>query len=232
MYKEIENTVNELNSRCPIQIDQTIRLDNCRAVPENTLEYNYTFLFIDATIIDRHEFESQMWNYILYNTQMDDSVKKLRELGTTFVYTCKDEKGDSLGELTVTPEDYNQPVQKPVTLDAAILRGDNLYKVLQTLVDETRKQLPLFTEESGISMVDCRTFDKTLEYTCKLLNEDVTRFDVIYFKTTGVPAAIRSLKDNPEMRTFAEQGVYISNIYLDKNGNYLCTITISPEEYL
>lgn len=232
MCKEIQNIVKELNSRCPLQIDQTIRLDNCEVVAENVLKYNYTFLFIDATIIDREEFESQMWNYILYTTQINDEIKKLRQTGTTFIYSCHDEKGDSLGELTITPEDYSKPIKKPIALDPAILRGDKLYQVLQNIVDETRKQLPLFTEESGISMIDCRTYDKTLEYTCKLLNEDVTRFDVIYFKTTGVPAAIQSLKDNPEMKTFAEQGVYISNIYLDKNGNYLCTITISPEEYL
>lgn len=232
MYKKLENIASGINSRCPIQIDQTIRLDSCEAIPEAVLKYNYTFLFIDAAIIDREEFESQMWNYILYNTQINEEIKSLREQGCTFIYSCKDEKGDLLGELKVTPEDYNQPIKKPVTLDPSFLRGENLYKVLQTLVDETRKQLPLFTEESGISMVDCRTYDKTLEYTCKLLHEDVTRFDVIYFKTTGVPAAIQSLKDNPEMRTFAEQGVFISNIYLDKNGNYLCTITISPEEYL
>lgn len=232
MYTEIENIATELNSRCPVQIDQTIRLDSCEAISGDTLKCNYTFLFIDAAIIDRKEFESQIWNYILYNTQIDENIKKLRESGATIVYSCKDEKGGTLGELVITAEDYNSPVKKPVALDPSILRGDNLYKVLQTMVDETRKQLPLFTEESGISMIDCRTYDKTLEYTCKLLNEDVTRFDVIYFKTTGVPAAIQSLKNNPEMKTFAEQGVYISNIYLDKNGNYLCTITISPEEYL
>jgi hypothetical protein len=232
MYTEIENIVKDINSRCPIQIDQTIRLDSCEVIPEKTLKYNYTFLFIDATKIDNEEFKSQMWDYILYNTQINEEIRSLKDLGTIFVYSCKDERGNSLGELTFTPEDYNQPVKKPVTLDPASLNDDNIKKVLQEIVDKTQLQLPLFTEESGISMIDCRTFDKTLEYTCKLLNEDASRFDTIYFKTTGVPAAIQSLKDNPEMKTFAEQGVYISNIYLDKDGKYLCTITISPEEYL
>jgi len=232
MLKKLKDIVDDLNSRCPIQIDQTIRLDSCEAIGEDTLQYNYTFLFIDAKRIEKEEFESQMWDYILYNTQINDEIKSLREGGVTFVYSCKDEKDDILGILTIKPDDYNQPVKKPVTLDPSILTGDNLYQILQTMVDQTRKQLPLFTEESGISMIDCRTFDKTLEYTCKLLNEDASRFDSIYFKTNGVPAAVQSLKDNPEMRTFAQQGVYISNIYLDKNGKYLCTITISPEEYL
>lgn len=232
MYKEIDNIVNEINSRCPIQIDQTIRLDSCEAIPEKTLKYNYTFLFIDATKIDSEEFRSQMTDYIVYNTQMNDEIKPLKDKGVTFIYSCKDEKGNCLGELTVTPDDYNQPVKKPITLDPSFLNEDNIKNVLQEIVDKTQLQLPLFTEESGISMVDCRTFDKTLEYTCKLLNEDASRFDTIYFKTTGVPAAIQSLKDNPEMRTFARQGVYISNIYLDKDSKYLCTITISPEEYL
>lgn len=231
MYKKIETIVDELNSRCPIQIDQTIRLDSCEAVPEKTLKYNYTFLFIDATKIDREEFESQMSDYILYNTQINDDIKSLRDIGTIFLYSCKDEKGNLLGEIKIESDDYKQPIKKPIALDPSFLDDDNLYKILQSMVDQTRKQLPLFTEESGISMIDCRTYDRTLEYTCKLLNEDASRFDSIYFKTTGVPAAVQSLKNNSEMKTFAEQGVYISNIYLDKNGKYLCTITISPDEY-
>lgn len=232
MQKEIEKTVTEINSSCPIQVDQTIRLENCVAMSGLALQYNYTFLFIDATKIDRTEFELQMRDYILYNTQINEKTKKLREIGTTFIYKCSDEKGNCMGELTITPEDYDSPVRKPVVLDPSFLTDDNLHNVLQSMVDQIRTQLPLFTEESGISMIDCRTYDKTLEYTCKLLNEDSTRFDTIYFKTTGVPAAVQSLKDNTEMRAFAEKGVYISNIYLDKYGKYLCTITISPEEYL
>jgi len=231
MYKKIEKIVDELNKRCPIQIDQTIRLDSCEAIPEKTIKYNYTFLFIDATRIDKEEFETQMFDYILYNTQINKDTSELREMNAMYLYSCKDEKGNLLGEIQIGPEDYNKPVKKPVALDPAFLDDENLYKVLQSIVDQTRKQLPLFTEESGISMIDCRTYDRTLEYTCKLLNEDASRFDSIYFKTTGVPAAVQSLKDNPEMKTFAEQGVYISNIYLDKSGKYLCTITISPEEY-
>ncbi len=232
MQKEIEKTVADINSRCPMQIDQTIRLENCEAIPPKTMKYNFTFLFIDATKIDNDEFRSQIWDYILYTTQSNNEIKNLREIDTTFIYSCKDERGNTLGDLIITPEDYNQPIKKPVALDPAFLTDDNLHNVLQSMVDQIRRQLPLFTEESGISMIDCRTYDKTLEYTCKLLNEDASRFDTIYFKTTGVPAAIQSLKDNPEMKTFAERGVYISNIYLDKNGKYLCTITISPEEYL
>lgn len=232
MQNDIEEVVNNINSYCPINVDQTIRLENCEYIPDKTMKYNYTFLFIDATKIKGDEFKSQMWDYIVYNTQMNEKIEYLREIGTTFIYSCSDEKRNCLGQLCITPDDYNQPVKKPVILDPAFLTDDNLHKILQSMVDQTRLQLPLFTEESGISMIDCRTYDKTLEYTCKLLNEDSTRFDTIYFKTTGVPAAIQSLKDNPEMRTFAEKGVYISNIYLDKNGKYLCTITISPEEYL
>lgn len=232
MYKEIRNKADELNSKCPVQIDQTIRFDSCEAIPENTLKYNYTFLFIDATKIDKDAFKAQMWDYILYNTQTNEDIAELRKIKTSFIYSCKDENGDSLGELTITPQDYECPVKKPVSLDSSVLTDVSLQKILQDIVDQTQRQLPLFTEESGISMIDCRTFDKTLEYTCKLLNEDASRFDSIYFKTTGVPAAIQSLKDNPEMRTFAQKGVYISNIYLDKDGKYLCTITISPEEYL
>ena len=99
------------------------------------------------------------------------------------------------------------------------------------MVKKTKQQLPLFTEGSGISLIDCKTYNKTLEYTTKLLNEDASRFDSIYFKSTNTPIVVDTLKHNPEMKYLSEHGVSIQYEYLDKNNKYLCTITILPEEY-
>ena len=104
-------------------------------------------------------------------------------------------------------------------------------KVLKEMVKKTKQQLPLFTEGSGISLIDCKTYNKTLEYTTKLLNEDASRFDSIYFKSTNTPIVVDTLKHNPEMKYLSEHGVSIQYEYLDKNNKYLCTITILPEEY-
>lgn len=231
MQEEIEKVVNDINKHCPIQIDQTTRLDGCESLPNNTFRFDFTFLFIDATKIDAVEFRTQMRDILLYNIQCNPQMGPLKENHATFRYYCVDENKNSLGNLTITPADYSKPAKKPGIFDPTTITSDNLQKVLQDLVKKTKKQLPLFTEESGISLIDCSTFNKTLEYTCKLLNEDVARFDSIYFKTTAVPAAVQSLKDNPDMKYFAEQGVSIRNIYLDKNNKYLCSIDIMPEDY-
>lgn len=231
MQEDIEKTVSDINNHCPIQIDQTTRLDGCESLPNNTFRFDFTFLFIDATKIDAVEFRTQMRDILLYNIQCNPKMELLKEQLATFMYYCVDENKNSLGILTITPKDYSKPAKKPEIFDPTTITSDNLLKVLHDLVKKTKKQLPLFTEESGISLVDCSTYNKTLEYTCKLLNEDVTRFDCIYFKTTAVPAAIQSLKDNPDMRSFAEQGVSIRNIYLDKHNKFLCSIDISPDDY-
>ncbi|MEN9920071.1 MAG: hypothetical protein RL662_2507 [Bacteroidota bacterium] len=232
MHKDIAHIARDLNSRCPIQIDQTIRLDSCEEILPKTIKYNYTYLFIDGTKIDQNEFKEQIEDYILYNTQTNKDFSALRKIGATFIFSCKDEKHNHLGEITVDQESYSKPINKPSLINSKLNTEDSLFGILQDIVEQTQKQLPLFTEESGVNMIDCRTYDKTLEYTCKLLNEDVNQFDTIYFKTNGVPAAVQSLKDNPQMRVFAQHGVYISNIYVDRDNNYLCTITISPEEYM
>lgn len=231
MQEEIEKTVSDINKHCPIQIDQTTRLDSCESLPNNTFRFDFTFLFIDATKIDAVEFRTQMRDILLYNIQSNPQMALLKENHATFIYDCVDENKNSLGVLTITPTDYSKPAKKPGIFDPTTITSDNLQIVLQDMVKKTKKQLPLFTEESGISMIDCSTYNKTLEYTCKLLNEDVTRFDSIYFKTTAVPAAVQSLKDNPDMKYFAEQGVSIRNIYLDKYNKFLCSIDISPEDY-
>lgn len=231
MQEDLERTVNDINEHCPIQIDQTTRLDRCEALPNNTFRFDFTFLFIDATKIDTVEFRSQMRDVLLYNIQCNPRMEVLKENLATFMYHCVDENKNSLGTLTITPADYSKPAKKPDLFDPTTITSDNLQIVLQDMVKKTKKQLPLFTEESGINLIDCNTYDKTLEYTCKLLNEDAARFDSIYFKITAIPAAVQSLKNNPDMKYFAEQGVSIRNVYLDKNNKYLCSIDISPEDY-
>lgn len=230
MQKELEKKAQDINDNCPIIIDQTIRLDSCEVLPDNTLQYNYTFLFIDATKIDRNEFKSEMKSTLLYNLQNNDELKRLTEKDVSFVYSCQDENGKPLGKLTITPDDYKNPVAKP-DLRTTHSGNGNVEKVLKEMVKKTKQQLPLFTEGSGISLIDCKTYNKTLEYTTKLLNEDALRFDSIYFKSTNTPIVVDTLKHNPEMKYLSEHGVSIQYEYLDKNNKYLCTITILPEEY-
>ncbi|SHF85857.1 hypothetical protein [Dysgonomonas macrotermitis] len=230
MQKELEKRAQDVNEKCPIIIDQTIRLDSCEVLPDNTFQYNYTFLFIDATKIDREEFKEEMKDVLLFNLQNNEELKRLTEKDVNFVYCCKDENGKPLGRLTITPEDYKNPINDPKLRERHLGNG-NVEKVLKEMVKKTKQQLPLFTEGSGISLIDCKTYQKTLEYTTKLLNEDVARFDSIYFKSTNTPIVVDTLKHNPEMKYLADHGVTISYEYLDKNNKYLCTITILPEEY-
>lgn len=231
MVEDLEIIVNDINSHCPIQIDQTTRLDRCESLAYNTFRFDFTFLFIDAKKIDVVEFGTQMRDILLYNIQCNPQMAPLKENKATFIYYCVDENKSSLGTIIITPRDYANPISEPALFDPTTITSDNLQKILQEMVKDTKKQLPLFTEQSGINMIDCSTYNKTLEYTCKLLNEDVARFDNIYFKTTAEPAAIESLKKNPAMKYFAEQGVSIRNVYLDKNNKYLCSIDISAEDY-
>lgn len=226
MQEELEKIAQNINAHCPIIIDQTIRIDSCQALPNNVLEYNYTILFIDATRINRHEFKDEMRNTLLYNLQNNSDMKNLIDNEVTLIYSCKDENGKSLGNLTLSPEDYKEPIEKPRSLTES-----NVETVLDEMVKKTKEQLPLFIEDSGISLINCRTYDKTLEYTTKLLNEDAARFDSIYFKSTNTPIVIDTLRHNPDMKYLSENGVSIRYEYLDKNNKYLSTITILPEEY-
>lgn len=230
MLKELEEKAQEINQQCPIIVDQTIRLDSCEILSDNTLQYNYTFLFIDATKIDINEFQTEMKNVLLYNLQNNKDLKRLTRLGVNFSYSCQDENNVPMGHLLITPDDYKNPLEKPVLFEK-YSNQNKLEKILKELVKKTKQQLPLFTEGSGISLEDCKTYDKTLEYTTKLLNEDITRFDSIYFKTNNTPIVIDTLKHNPEMKFLSENEVTIRYEYLDKNNKYLCSIIIEPSEY-
>ncbi len=85
MQEELEKKAHDINEQCPIIIDQTIRLDSCEVLPDNTFQYNYTFLFIDATKIDRDEFKSEIKSTLLYNLQNNEELKRLTKKDVNFV---------------------------------------------------------------------------------------------------------------------------------------------------
>ena len=71
----------------------------------------------------------------------------------------------------------------------------------------------------------------TFQYNYTLLTKDKSQIDTNLLKTSGRQLLIDQIKQNPKSFIFRDNGVVIEARYVDKNGDYVALISISPNEY-
>ncbi|MDL2214804.1 hypothetical protein LJC00_01280 [Dysgonomonas sp. OttesenSCG-928-M03] len=230
---ELEKVAEKLNKELPIQYDILTRCDSCQALADRTFKYYYTFLF---SINDRDtlSFEEKTKPSLLYNIQTSASMEYMRNNHVTFIYSYTDKDGNKWGDIVISPNDYNKPAVKPeqTNFSSFISENNDVDNVLRTTAESVRKQLPIEIKELNMSIVDCIARpNRIFEYTYKLHNERLSEFDSIQYKKETYPAMLETLKNNSSTKALASQEVYLHYIYQDKDGKYLCTVIIPPDEY-
>ncbi len=104
--KQMMKTASEINKSCPIMVDAETRLDNTVALPNKTIQYNYTLVNIEKGDIDISEFENYLQPVILNIIKTSPDLKYFRDNDVTMAYNYKDKNGEYLLKLTFKPEDY------------------------------------------------------------------------------------------------------------------------------
>lgn len=227
----IEESVKELNAQCPVQFDYLTRLDNCEALPGHIMKYNYTLLFDSKVQVDTADFKAGMTPILLYKIQTNESLAPVKEKKVSFAYSYKDSKGQPIGTIVITPEEYSKPPVKPQEYDLSRFVGEDIQLAMETMVKDVKKQLPINITEQMLSIIDCNLLNQNqLEYTYKLHSESVSDFDTTEYKEVTFQNTIESLRSDPTIKTLADKGISIHYKYLDKDGNYLCTLAIPASE--
>lgn len=96
----------EINKNCPMYIDQELRMDNTMAMPNKTLQYNYTIVNYALEELNMEVVESMLFTGILENIQTNPDLKEMREAKVTFNYYYKDKNGVYVTKYVVTPDMY------------------------------------------------------------------------------------------------------------------------------
>jgi len=103
------DAANEINTTCPFTVDSETRLDNCAALPNKTLQYNYTLVNYSKEQLTEAQIE-QMKDTL--NTQIVNLIKSssdmqtLKDYEVTFRYVYKSNDYYELFSITVKPQDY------------------------------------------------------------------------------------------------------------------------------
>ncbi|MBB1148673.1 zinc ribbon domain-containing protein [Myroides sp. NP-2] len=96
----------EINKNYPMYIDQDLRMDNTMAMPNKTLQYNYTIVNYAKEELNMEVVESTLFTGILENIQTNPDLKEMRDAKVTFNYYYKDKNGVYVTKYVVTPDMY------------------------------------------------------------------------------------------------------------------------------
>lgn len=104
--KILMNAAEEINRNCPIVVDEQTRLDNTVALPDNTIQYNYTLVNISVSETDMTKLNAATFPNIINIVKTAPGMKLFRDNEVTVVYHYRDKNGYFASKLTVTPEMY------------------------------------------------------------------------------------------------------------------------------
>lgn len=104
--KVMMKMASEMNESCPIMIDQATRLDNVAALPDNTLQYNYTLIGWVKDSVDLNAFEAYMQPMLLNQIKTNPDLKIYRDHETTLAYSYKDMNGAFIQKFSISADMY------------------------------------------------------------------------------------------------------------------------------
>lgn len=99
-------TAIELNKNCPQMVDKETRLDNARAIPGNIFQYNYTLLNFNKDSMDVELYKASIEPMIVNNASTNADLEPFRKNKVTLIYSFKDDLGNFVTRILVTPEKY------------------------------------------------------------------------------------------------------------------------------
>lgn len=227
--KILELEAEKVNKECPIQLNAAVRMDSCKVLPQKTLKFFATVLYINSADFNPADYERLTKPAIVYGIQTSDEMKQLRENDITFIYNYKDSKGKFLSEITVTSEDYNKPIDETNKGNMASMPDEDIDYILQNSASGLKEHLPLKID-AYTELIDCSVLPgKVLQYTYILKQESIAQFDSVAFKANQVPTLRTTLKNTNETKEILDAGGTFLYIYKDRDEKYLCQISVSSK---
>lgn len=221
----LKNIANEVNKSCPTTLDEITRLDSCQALPNKILRYNYTMIDQEALSSQEMEvFKLYQEKYLLSDIlQSRSELQVLFDINTTFQYAYYTESGKELATITIGPDEYNKKHD--------IQSDKYVHNQITKIVDVLKQQLPMVDDEE--EFLEIKTaYPRTLIYYVKKNNiVKPAPFDSIAFIKTEKEAITKNINNNIFSTLIDSANISYQYKYIDKEGEYLCTLSISPEDY-
>jgi hypothetical protein len=96
----------QMNAKLPMQVDKYTRLDTTAPGPGNRLTYFYTISDISAEQVDPAEVIKAIRPSVINSYKTSPQFAGFRDHGVVMHYVYRDEKGNHIGEIVVSPKDF------------------------------------------------------------------------------------------------------------------------------
>lgn len=104
--KQLVKVANEMNKSCPMNIDEFTILKNVIALPNKTIQYNYTLVGIKKSDVKIDTLKKYFFPTVLQNAKTNPGMKMFRDNKVTINYYYDDKDGKFVTEYIVKPEMY------------------------------------------------------------------------------------------------------------------------------
>jgi len=111
------------------------------------------------------------------------------------------------------------------------LRTPNLDKVMMKTASMINESCPIMVDSETRLDNAIALPSMVFQYNYTLVNMEKETVDTIMLKNYLEPNIINFVRTNPDMKFQRDNKVTINYYYKDKNGNYLFTISVTPEQY-
>ncbi len=116
---------------------------------------------------------------------------------------------------------YQRLYGKPTIEQLMALAAHEVNKTCPSMVDNATRL------DSAVAQLQEKIF--RYNYTINMERKDI---DTGFVRKKIEPGIVQNVKTNPDMQTFRENKVTIAYNYNDKNGEYIMSIFVTPDEYV
>ena len=105
--KQLMKVAEEINKNCPFLVDSETQLDSTIGGPGDNFTYKYTLINYSINEIDSEEFISLLKPNLINMIKTSKDLEIFRKNLITMNYKYYDKNGIFLGEIKITPKDYD-----------------------------------------------------------------------------------------------------------------------------
>jgi hypothetical protein len=106
VMNQLHTAAREINRACPVQINPETRLDSTQVLSATELQFNYTLTTASRSSLDLAQLEAITKPALIESVKTNTAMADLRDHSITMIYNYRDQDGDFLLKIPVTPADY------------------------------------------------------------------------------------------------------------------------------
>lgn len=118
-----------------------------------------------------------------------------------------------------------------MTIQQLFLETPAYDKVIMHTASELNKTCPIMVDSETRLDNALALPNKIFQYNYTLVNLDRLDIDTIEVKKNLEPSVTNHIRTNPDMKYYRDNKITMRYYYKDKNGNYVFSFSVTPEQY-